>query len=58
MQVRIEPQRTGTFAPSDVRDHTEHVEHGVARELLMIGLVVAMGVLAAIAIVLPAVVTG
>ncbi|MGB2951244.1 hypothetical protein C5142_20380 [Rhodococcus sp. BGS-1C] len=36
---------------------TVHVQHGVTRELLMIGLVVAMGVLAAAAILLPAVVT-
>lgn len=36
---------------------TVHVQHGVTRELLMISLVVAMGVLAAAAILLPAVVT-
>lgn len=38
--------------------HTVYVEHGVARELWLIASVVAMGVLAAAAIVLPAVVTG
>ncbi|MDJ0392092.1 hypothetical protein QMK17_01940 [Rhodococcus sp. G-MC3] len=37
---------------------TVHVEHGIARELLLIALVVALGMLAAAAIVLPALVTG
>lgn len=47
--------------PQDHREHGEgktiRCEHGVARELLMIGLVVAMGLLAAAVILLPAVVT-
>ncbi len=33
-------------------------EHGVTRELLLIGLVLALGILAVAAIVLPALVTG
>lgn len=38
-------------------DRTVHVDHGVTRELLLIALVVALGVLAAVALILPGIVT-
>lgn len=48
---RVSRERDGA------EDKTVHCEHGFTREILMIGLVVAMGVLAAAVILLPAVVT-
>ncbi|MFC8179847.1 MULTISPECIES: hypothetical protein [Nocardiaceae] len=38
-------------------EHTIPVEHGVTRELFLIALVVALGVLASVAIVIPALVS-
>ncbi|QCB48892.1 hypothetical protein E5720_13875 [Rhodococcus sp. PAMC28707] len=51
MQVRTEARQTPPV------DRTERVDHSMWMELLLIGLVVTMGILAAIAIVLPAVVS-
>ncbi|MDJ0358931.1 MULTISPECIES: hypothetical protein [unclassified Rhodococcus (in: high G+C Gram-positive bacteria)] len=51
MQVRTEARQTPHV------DRTERVDHSMRMELLLIGLVVTMGILAAIAIVLPAVVS-
>lgn len=51
MQVRTEARQTPHV------DRTERVDHSMRMELLLIGLVVTMGILAAFAIVLPAVVS-
>lgn len=61
MQVRAKsiPPTPATLPSQDDRpSKTVPCEHGVARELLLIGLVVALGVLAALVILLPAMVTG
>ncbi|WP_338886426.1 hypothetical protein [Rhodococcus sovatensis] len=66
MQVRakstpptsISPTAVPGSRPRDLPSKTVPCEHGVARELLLIGLVVAIGVLAAVVILLPAMVTG
>lgn len=57
MQVRTDARHQSRRDGTAV-DHTVHIEHGVVRELWLIALVVALGVLAAAAIVLPALVTG
>lgn len=67
MQVRAKSTHPTSISPQlprsepsqrDLPSKTIPCEHGVARELLLIGLVVAMGVLAAVVILLPAMVTG
>lgn len=57
MQGRIDA-RNASRRDRRATDHTVHIEHDVARELWLIALVVAMGVLATAAIILPALVTG
>lgn len=58
MQVHAKSTARALPVEEHGHDRTVHVEHGVARELLLIALVVAMGVLAAVALLLPAMVTG
>nr|WP_296774675.1 hypothetical protein [Rhodococcus sp. (in: high G+C Gram-positive bacteria)] len=57
MQVRTDSRNASNPLLVGREAHTVHVEHGIARELLLIALVVALGVLATAAIVLPALVS-
>lgn len=58
MQVRSEFRHEAYLDRPNRSANTVHVEHGVARELMMIALVLALGVLAAVVILLPAAVSG
>ncbi|RRQ29597.1 hypothetical protein DK926_01610 [Rhodococcus sp. Eu-32] len=52
--------RSSWVVPADSARHTTTVKcpHSTSRELLLIGLVVALGILVALIIVVPALVTG